>query len=121
MARDDAKKVFEHLEKAREASAPLKDPGLTKKIETAQEHIKNRVDPDKGSPKGIESLSNVSVSTHDACPKKFRWTEAKVHYISAGQALCGNQDATRFSHITDSISCSICKSLPNPSLRVIYR
>jgi hypothetical protein len=59
MAKDDAKKVFEHLEKAREASAPLKDPGLTKKIETAQEHIKKRVDPDKGSPKGVESAGPV--------------------------------------------------------------
>jgi hypothetical protein len=92
MARDDAKKVFEHLEKAREASAPLKDPGLTKKIETAQEHIKKRVDPDKGSPKGVESAV----------------IPPAVHLIVGGRAFYGNTAATRFTLNSYKVSCAGC-------------
>jgi hypothetical protein len=116
MARDDAKKVFEHLEKAKEASKPLGDPGLTKKIETAQEHIKKRVDPDQKSPKGIESLSTGSLSTNQSCTKAFDWMHGfsrpeeapEYHYIHDNLALCKSDAATRHTYCEASTTCPKC-------------
>lgn len=48
MSKQDAESVIEHLEKARQAARPLKNADLTKKIETAREHVEKKVDSKQG-------------------------------------------------------------------------
>jgi hypothetical protein len=48
MSKQDAESVIEHLEKAKQAARPLKDADLTKKIETAREHVEKKADPKQG-------------------------------------------------------------------------
>lgn len=48
MSTQDAEKVIEHLEKAKQAAKPLRDKELNKRLESAEEHVKSRVDPHEG-------------------------------------------------------------------------
>jgi hypothetical protein len=48
MSKDDAHVVKYLLERANEAAKPLKDPGLTKKIQEAAKHVTEKIDPTKG-------------------------------------------------------------------------
>ena len=48
MSLDDAKRVKEHLEAAKTAAVPLKDPGLTRKIDEGVKYVTEKMDPEKG-------------------------------------------------------------------------
>lgn len=47
-AKHDAERVIETLEQAKRQAAPLRDPGLTKQIDDAAEHVRRRSDPKRG-------------------------------------------------------------------------
>ena len=48
MSRADAERVQRLLEQAGDAAKPLKDADLSKKIGTATEHVKTKLDPKSG-------------------------------------------------------------------------